>query len=138
MSRRTVGQLLEQYLSARERLERGQASGEGNEGLRRRTENLRDRLLVNYSPLVKYVVGKVSACATHPTRQEELMPLGVLGLLNVIETYDSGREAKFETYAISKVGWPSSASLEKRIGCRAGCGPGCRRSSARGTSSRRG
>lgn len=105
MSQRTVGQLLEQYLFMRENLKNSEASGTANDRLLRRTENLRDRLLVNYSPLVKYVVGKVSARATPPTRQEELMSWGVLGLLNAIETYDPGREAKFETYAISKVRW---------------------------------
>ncbi len=30
---------------------------------------------------------------------------GVLGLLNAIETYDSGRKTKFESYAISKIWW---------------------------------
>ncbi len=105
MSQQTVGQLLEQYLAVRDVLGRDEASKEYSAGLRRRAESLRDRLLVNYSPLVKYVVGKVSARAAHPTRQEELMSWGVLGLMNAIETYDPGREAKFETYAISKVRW---------------------------------
>ncbi|MGB3680922.1 MAG: FliA/WhiG family RNA polymerase sigma factor [Rubrobacteraceae bacterium] len=101
MTRRTVGVLLGQYLSLR---------GRGDE---RRAENLRDRLLVNYSPLVKYVVGKLSARATHPIRQEELMSSGIIGLLNAIETYDPGREAKFETYAISKIRWAILDDLRK-------------------------
>jgi RNA polymerase sigma factor for flagellar operon FliA len=102
VSRQTVGQLLEEYLSLRQEV---QKSGTLDREDGRRTENLRDRLLINYSPLVKYVVGKVSARATQPTRQEELMSWGIMGLLNAIETYDPGREAKFETYAISKVRW---------------------------------
>lgn len=102
MTRQTVGLLLEEYLSLRKKFLEDRSSDERDW---RRIENLRDRLLVNYSPLVKYVVGKISARATHPTRQEELMSSGIMGLLNAIETYDPGREAKFETYAISKVRW---------------------------------
>ena len=102
MNHQTVGILLEQYLAAREVSEGTERSDRGN---KRRTEGLRDRLLVNYSPLVKYVVGKIAARATQPTRQEEFMAWGVLGLLDAIETYDPRREAKFETYAISKIRW---------------------------------
>lgn len=102
MSRQTVGKLLEQYLAAREV---GEDAERCDRRDRKRTESLRDRLLVNYSPLVKYVVGKISARAVQPTRQEEFMSWGVLGLLDAIETYDPGREAKFETYAISKIRW---------------------------------
>lgn len=102
MSQQTVGQLLEKYLSLRENIQESETFDRED---RRRAENLRDRLLINYSPLVKYVVGKVLARATHSMRQEELMSWGIMGLLNAIETYDPGREAKFETYAISKVRW---------------------------------
>lgn len=110
MTRQTVGLLLEQYLSLREKSLSGGLSD--NRDLRR-MESLRDRLLVNYSPLVKYVVGKISARATHPTHKQELMSSGVLGLLNAIETYDPKREAKFETYAISKIRWSVLDELRK-------------------------
>lgn len=102
MSHQTVGKLLEQYLAAREKDRSSERADREN---REPTERLRDRLLVNYSPLVKYVVGKISARAVQPTRQEEFMSWGILGLLDAIETYDPGREAKFETYAISKIRW---------------------------------
>lgn len=102
MIQQTVGKLLEQYLAAREVGEGTECADREDE---RRAESLRDRLLVNYSPLVKYVVGKISARATQPTRQEEFMSWGILGLLDAIETYDPSREAKFETYAISKIRW---------------------------------
>lgn len=110
MSQQTVGKLLEEYLLTRDEI------GEHGTHDRRdasRAESLRDRLLVNYSPLVKYVVGKVSARAVHPTKQEELMSSGVLGLLDAIETYDPEREAKFQTYAISKIRWAILDELRK-------------------------
>lgn len=112
MSRRTVGQLLEQYLEVRAEIDVAE-SPERKARLARRVDGLRNRLLVNYSPLVKYVVGKLSARATHPRQQEDLMSWGVLGLSNAIETYDPGREAKFETYAISKVRWAILDELRK-------------------------
>jgi RNA polymerase sigma factor for flagellar operon FliA len=70
---------------------------------------LRDRLLVNYSPLVKYVASRVGARMTEKSaRYEDMLSWGVLGLLDAIETYEPdhpGTKAKFETYAISKIRW---------------------------------
>jgi RNA polymerase sigma factor for flagellar operon FliA len=37
--------------------------------------------------------------------REDFMSSGLIGLLNAIQTYDPEREAKFETYAISKIRW---------------------------------
>jgi RNA polymerase sigma factor for flagellar operon FliA len=71
----------------------------------RQANGLRDRLVVNYSPLVKYVASRISARMTGSVVQEDLISWGVLGLLDAIETYDPGRRAKFESYAISKIRW---------------------------------
>jgi RNA polymerase sigma factor FliA len=70
---------------------------------------LKNRLVVNYSPLVKYVAGRVGAGTTGKgVSYEDMFSWGVLGLLDAIETYDPdrpGRKAKFESYAISKIRW---------------------------------
>jgi RNA polymerase sigma factor FliA len=70
---------------------------------------LKNRLVVNYSPLVKYVAGRVRAGTTGKgVSYEDMVSWGVLGLLDAIETYDPdrpGRKAKFESYAISKIRW---------------------------------
>ena len=34
-----------------------------------------------------------------------MLSWGITGLLDVIETYDPGRQTKFESYAISKIRW---------------------------------
>ncbi|MGI9049360.1 MAG: FliA/WhiG family RNA polymerase sigma factor, partial [Rubrobacteraceae bacterium] len=83
-------------------------------GIKRRTDQLRDRRLVNYSPLVKYVVGRVYARMTVGLEREELFSWGILGLLDAIETFDSRRGAKFETYAISKIRWAILDEIRKR------------------------
>lgn len=61
--------------------------------------------IVNYSPLVKYVAGRIGARLTSTVNQEDMMSWGVMGLLDAIETFDPTRKAKFESYAISKIRW---------------------------------
>jgi RNA polymerase sigma factor for flagellar operon FliA len=79
-----------------------------------RANQLRDRLVVNYSPLVKYAAGRVGARMTGALDQEDLMSWGVLGLLDAIETFDPGRNAKFESYAISKIRWAILDELRRQ------------------------
>ncbi len=105
MTRKTLGRLWTQYLKVRDGLERGSAGNGAERNVRQRADQLRDRLLVNYSPLVKYVAGRLSARATGAVDQGDFMSWGVVGLMHAIETFDPGREAKFETYAISKIRW---------------------------------
>jgi RNA polymerase sigma factor for flagellar operon FliA len=113
MSQQTVGRLMQEYLAVRESAKNSGENGARDKREVRRAEVLRYRLLVNYSPLVKYVVGRVSARSTNPTKQEELVSSGVIGLLGAIETYDPEREAKFQTYAISKIRWSILDELRK-------------------------
>lgn len=102
----TVGRLWSRYFEVRRQL----AEAAGGEHEKRRTlereaDQLRDRLLVNYSPLVKYVAGRVGGRMTGKVDQEDFMAWGILGLLNAIRTYDPDRGVKFESYAISKIRW---------------------------------
>lgn len=101
----TIGRLWAQYLEARSTLSDDGLSVEKRSDLEKGADQLRDRLLVNYSPLVKYVTGRVSARMTGVVDREDFMSTGLVGLLNAIETYDPEHEAKFETYAISKIRW---------------------------------
>ncbi len=105
MSPQTVGRLWMQYSEARSKLAEDRLPEERRRSLKQQAEQLRDRLLFNYSPLVKYVIGRVSARMTGAVDREDFMSTGLVGLLNAIETYDSERGAKFETYAISKIRW---------------------------------
>lgn len=106
MTQRTLGWLWSRYLEARE----GLNSGDNMSAAERRTaerelKGLRDRLVVNYSPLVKYVAGRVSARTTGPVDGEDVLSWGIIGLLSAVETYDPERRTKFESYAISKIRW---------------------------------
>ncbi|HEX6710209.1 MAG TPA: FliA/WhiG family RNA polymerase sigma factor [Rubrobacter sp.] len=79
----------------------------------REVRGLRDRLVANYSPLVKYVAGRVSGRMSGPLDQEDIISSGLFGLLNAVETYDPGRRTKFESYAISKIRWSILDELRK-------------------------
>lgn len=105
MTRRTLGWLWSRYLGTRERLCGGGMSAAQRRMAERELNGLRDRLVVNYSPLVKYVAGRVCARLSGSIDGDDVYSWGVIGLLDAIETYDPGRRTKFESYAISKIRW---------------------------------
>ncbi|HYO61863.1 MAG TPA: RNA polymerase sigma factor WhiG [Actinomycetota bacterium] len=63
----------------------------------------RDSLILNYSPLVKYVAGRVAVGLPANIEQSDLISYGIFGLIDAIDKYDQGRNIKFETYAISRI-----------------------------------
>src|ERR1700678_4135219 len=70
-----------------------------NDGDRR----ARERLVVAYSPLVKYVAGRTAAGLPPHVEEADLISYGLVGLISAIERFDPGREIKFETYAITRI-----------------------------------
>ena len=67
------------------------------------TRIARDRLILHYSPLVKYVAGRVAVGLPQNVEQADLVSYGIFGLIDAIEKFDQGRGFKFETYAISRI-----------------------------------
>jgi len=63
----------------------------------------RDRLILHYSPLVKYVAGRVSVGLPQNIEQSDLVSYGIFGLIDAIEKFDPERNIKFETYAIARI-----------------------------------
>ncbi len=63
----------------------------------------RDRLILAYSPLVKYVAGRMSNGLPSHIEESDLISYGLLGLIGALERFDPAREIKFETYAISRI-----------------------------------
>jgi RNA polymerase sigma factor for flagellar operon FliA len=74
-------------------------------GLYKRTKDLRlrDRLILKYSPLVKYVAGRLAMGLPAHVDVEDLVSYGVFGLIDAIEKFDPGRQVKFQTYAIARI-----------------------------------
>ena len=63
----------------------------------------RDSLILHYSPLVKYVAGRVAVGLPANIDQSDLISYGIFGLIDAIDKYDQSRNIKFETYAISRI-----------------------------------
>ncbi len=66
-------------------------------------QKLRDRLILTYAPLVKYVAGRLGSGLPAHVDDGDLVSYGLLGLMGAIERYDPGRDVKFETYAIARI-----------------------------------
>ena len=69
----------------------------------RGSRDARDRLILHYSPLVKYVAGRVSVGLPQNIEQSDLVSYGIFGLIDAIEKFDPARKIKFETYAIARI-----------------------------------
>jgi RNA polymerase sigma factor FliA len=67
------------------------------------TRDARERLILHYSPLVKFVAGRVAAGLPQSIEQSDLVSYGIFGLIDAIDKFDPGRGFKFETYAISRI-----------------------------------
>ncbi|MFP5320494.1 MAG: RNA polymerase sigma factor WhiG [Acidimicrobiia bacterium] len=63
----------------------------------------RDQLIVHYSPLVKYVAGRVAVGLPQNVDQADLVSYGLFGLIDAIDKFEPERGFKFETYAISRI-----------------------------------
>ena len=70
---------------------------------RTRDRGLRDRLILTYAPLVKFVAGRLGSGLPAHVDEGDLVSYGLLGLIGAIERFDPEREIKFETYAISRI-----------------------------------
>lgn len=63
----------------------------------------RDQLILNYSPLVKYVAGRVSSSLPQNIDTADLISYGLFGLIDALDKFDMERGIKFETYAIARI-----------------------------------
>jgi len=59
----------------------------------------RERLVLEYAPLIKYIAQKIAARLPANIELDDLISSGVIGLMDAIEKYDSNRDNKFKTYA---------------------------------------
>jgi RNA polymerase sigma factor for flagellar operon FliA len=71
----------------------------------RRTKNqdIRETFVIQYSPLVKFVAGKVAVGMPHNVEFDDLVGFGSIGLLDAIDKYDPERGVKFKTYAVTRI-----------------------------------
>lgn len=64
---------------------------------------LRESIVVQYSPLVRYVIGRLALRLPTGTDHEDLLGYGTIGLIEAVDRFDPTRGVKFETYAIQRI-----------------------------------
>jgi RNA polymerase sigma factor for flagellar operon FliA len=63
----------------------------------------RERLILHYAPLVKYVASRVATGLPANVDQADLVSYGMFGLIDALQKFEPGRGNKFETYAIPRI-----------------------------------
>ncbi|HEX5630687.1 MAG TPA: FliA/WhiG family RNA polymerase sigma factor [Acidimicrobiia bacterium] len=63
----------------------------------------REGLIIHYSPLVKFVAGRVGVGLPRSVEQSDLISYGMFGLIDAIDKFEPERNIKFETYAVNRI-----------------------------------
>src|SRR5205807_5168655 len=61
----------------------------------------REQLVLAFSPLVKYVAGRMSTGLPAHVEESDLISYGLLGLISAIERFDPGPGTKYEAIALN-------------------------------------
>lgn len=70
---------------------------------RTRAPEIREKIILEYAPLVKLVAGRLSMYLGYNVEYEDLVSYGIFGLIDAIDKFDNMKEVKFETYASLRI-----------------------------------
>ncbi len=68
-----------------------------------KTPELREKIIVEYAPLVKLVAGKLEMYLGKNVEFDDLCGYGVFGLIDAVDKFDNAKGVKFETYASLRI-----------------------------------
>ena len=68
-----------------------------------RDQEVREKIIIEYAPLVKLVSGRLSMYLGYNVEYEDLVSYGIFGLIDAIDKFDYGKGIKFETYASLRI-----------------------------------
>jgi RNA polymerase sigma factor for flagellar operon FliA len=74
----------------------------------------RDQLVNEYLPYVKRIVQRIASHLPSSVDVEDLMNVGVIGLIQAVDRYDPKRDNKFMTYAIFRIKGAVLSELRSR------------------------
>ncbi len=63
----------------------------------------REKIILEYAPLVKVVAGRLSMYLGYNVEYDDLVGYGIFGLIDAIDKFDPGKAVKFETYASLRI-----------------------------------
>lgn len=67
------------------------------------SSQIREKLILEYAPLVKLVAGRLSMYLGYNVEYEDLVSYGIFGLIDAIDKFDYTKAVKFETYASLRI-----------------------------------
>lgn len=67
------------------------------------TAELREKIILEYAPLVKVVAGRLSMYLGYNVEYDDLVSYGIFGLIDAIDKFDASKAVKFETYASLRI-----------------------------------
>lgn len=70
---------------------------------RTKSQELREKLILEYAPLVKLVAGRLSMYLGFNVEYDDLVGYGIFGLIDAIDKFDLMKDVKFETYASVRI-----------------------------------
>lgn len=70
---------------------------------KKRTPDLREKIILEYVNLVKLVAGKLSVYLGYHVEYDDLVGYGTFGLIDAIDKFDFAKGVKFETYASLRI-----------------------------------
>ena len=68
-----------------------------------KSPEVREKLILEYAPLVKLVAGRLSMYLGYNVEYDDLVGYGIFGLIDAIDKFDSMKAVKFETYASLRI-----------------------------------
>ena len=71
--------------------------------MRNRAQDIREKLILEYAPLVKVVAGRLSMYLGYNVEYDDLVSYGIFGLIDAIDKFDNKKDVKFETYASLRI-----------------------------------
>ena len=70
---------------------------------RTKSAELREKIIIEYAPLVKVVAGRLSMYLGYNVEYDDLVSYGIFGLIDAIDKFDTTKDVKFETYASLRI-----------------------------------